>query len=73
VTAGASLNLKRFAHGFVVPPLKVIRFQVFLLFTVVLSLCVLGLCYIAVVAIWESVRGDRKLKELEREMRLEDY
>src|SRR5262249_18613810 len=34
-----------------------------LFFTVVLSLCVLGLCYIAVVAIWESVRGDRTLKK----------
>jgi hypothetical protein len=44
-----------------------------LLFAVVLSLCVLGLCYIAVVAIWESVRGDRKLKKLERETRSEDY
>jgi len=43
-----------------------------MIFTVVLSLCVLGLCYIAVVAIWESVRGDRKLKKLERETRSED-
>jgi hypothetical protein len=34
-------------------------------FTVVLSLCVI--CYVAVVAIWESVRGDRTLKKLERE------
>jgi hypothetical protein len=47
--------------------------MLFLLFTVALSLCVLGLCYIAVVAIWESVRDDRKLKKLEREMRSEDY
>ena len=44
-----------------------------LFFTVVLSLSVLGLCYIAVVAIWESVRGDRKLMKLERETRSEDY
>jgi hypothetical protein len=42
------------------------------LFTLVLSLCVLGLCYIAVAAIWESVRGDRTLKKLERETRSED-
>jgi len=44
-----------------------------LLFAVLLSLWVLGLCYIAVVAIWESVRGDRKLMKLEREPRSEDY
>jgi len=43
-----------------------------LLFTVLLSLFVLGLCYIAVVAIWESVRDDRTLKKLERETRSED-
>jgi hypothetical protein len=43
-----------------------------LFFTAVLSLCVLGLCYIAVVAIWESVRDDRTLKKLERETRSED-
>jgi uncharacterized membrane protein len=42
------------------------------LFTVVLSLCVLGLCYIAVAAIWESVRDDRKLKKIERETRSSD-
>ena len=44
-----------------------------LLFAVLLSLWVLGLCYIAVVAIWESVRGDRKLMKLERETLSEDY
>jgi len=43
-----------------------------LLFNLVLSLFVLGLCYIAVVAIWESVRDDRTLKKLERETRSED-
>jgi|AmaraimetFIIA100_FD_contig_71_190494_length_496_multi_4_in_0_out_0_2 hypothetical protein len=43
-----------------------------LLFIVVLSLCVLGLCYIAVVAIWESVRSDRTLEKVERETRSED-
>jgi hypothetical protein len=44
-----------------------------LLFAVLLILWVLGLCFIAVVAIWESVRGDRKLMKLERETRSEDY
>jgi len=34
-----------------------------LLFTVVLSLSVLGLCIIAVVAVWQSVRDDRTLKK----------
>jgi hypothetical protein len=43
-----------------------------LLFNLVLSLFVLGLCYIAVAAIWESVRGDSTLKKLERETRSED-
>jgi len=43
-----------------------------LLFNLVLSLFVLGLYYIAVAAIWESVRGDRTLKKLERETRSED-
>jgi len=43
-----------------------------LLFNLVLSLFVLGLCYIAVAAIWESVRSDRTLKKLERETRSED-
>jgi hypothetical protein len=43
-----------------------------LFFAVVLSLCVLGLCYIAVVAIWQSVRDDTTLKKLERETRSED-
>jgi hypothetical protein len=43
-----------------------------LLFAALLSLWVLGLCYIAVVAIWESVRGDRKLMKLEQETRSED-
>ena len=43
-----------------------------LLFNLVLSLFVLGLCYIAVVAIWESVRDDRTLKKLEPETRSED-
>jgi hypothetical protein len=43
-----------------------------LLFNLVLSLFVLGLCYIAVVAIWESVRQDRTLKKIERETRSED-
>src|SRR5215831_20312743 len=44
-----------------------------LFFTVVLALCVLGLCIIAIVAIWQSVgiwqsvRDDRKLEKLERE------
>jgi hypothetical protein len=38
-----------------------------LFFTVLLSLFVLGLCYIAVVAIIRSVRGDRTFKKLERE------
>jgi hypothetical protein len=41
------------------------------LFTVVLSLSVLGLCIIAVVAIWQSVRGNSTLKELGRETRSE--
>jgi|AmaraimetFIIA100_FD_contig_61_4946170_length_556_multi_2_in_0_out_0_2 hypothetical protein len=43
-----------------------------LLFTVILSLSVLGLCIIAVVAIWQSVSDDRTLKKLERETRSED-
>ena len=43
-----------------------------LLFAALLSLWVLGLCYIAVVAIWESVRDDTTLKKLERETRSED-
>ena len=43
-----------------------------LLFNLVLSLFVLGICYIAVAAIWESVRGDTTLKKLERETRSED-
>jgi hypothetical protein len=43
-----------------------------LLFNLVLSLFVLGLCYIAVAAIWEGVRGDRTLKKLEQETRSED-
>jgi hypothetical protein len=43
-----------------------------LLWIVVLALCVLGLCYIAIVAIWESVRGDRQLRKLEREVDSED-
>jgi hypothetical protein len=42
------------------------------LFTVFLSLWVLGFCYLAVVAIWQSVRGDRTLKKLKRETRSED-
>jgi hypothetical protein len=44
-----------------------------LFFTVILSLSVLGVCYIAVVAIWESVGDDRTLKKLERETRSEDW
>jgi uncharacterized membrane protein len=44
----------------------------FLFFTVVLSLCVVGLIVIALAAILGSVRGDRTLKKLERETRSED-
>jgi len=46
--------------------------MLFLVFNLVLSLFVLGLCYIAVAVIWESVREDRTLKKLERETRSED-
>ena len=42
-------------------------------FTVALSLWVVGLIVIALAAIWESVRDDRKLQKLERETRSEDY
>jgi hypothetical protein len=44
----------------------------FLFFTVVLSLCVVGLIVIALAAILGSVREDRTLKKLERETRSED-
>jgi len=45
----------------------------FLFFTIALSLCVVGLIVIALATILGSVRGDKKLKELERETRSEDY
>jgi len=44
-----------------------------LFFIVALSLCVVGLIVIALAAIWESVRDDRKLQKLERETCSEDY
>jgi hypothetical protein len=43
------------------------------LFTIALSLWVVGLMVIALAAILRSVRGDRKLKKLEREPRPGDY
>jgi len=43
-----------------------------LVFNLILSLCVLGLIYFAVGAIWESVRSDRRLEKVERETRSED-
>ena len=45
----------------------------FLFFTVALSLCVVGLIVIALAAILGSVRGDKKWKRLERELRPGDY
>jgi uncharacterized membrane protein len=44
-----------------------------LFFTVVLSLCVVGLIVIALAAILGSVRDQRKLKKPEREPRPGDY
>jgi hypothetical protein len=44
-----------------------------LFFTVALSLCVVGLVVIALAAILGRVRGDWKLKKLEREPRPGDY
>jgi hypothetical protein len=38
-------------------------------FTVVLSLCVLGICVIVLGAIWESVRADKEFRKLEKERR----
>jgi uncharacterized membrane protein len=38
-------------------------------FTVVLSLCIVGLCVIMLGAIWESLRADKEFKELERKRR----
>jgi hypothetical protein len=38
-------------------------------FTVVLSLCVLGLCIIVLGAIWESIRIDKEFRELEQKRR----
>jgi hypothetical protein len=45
----------------------------FLFFTVVLSLCVVGLIVIALAAILGSARGNRKLKKIGREPRPGDY
>jgi len=45
----------------------------FLLFTVVLSLCVVGLIVLALSSILGSVRDDWKLKKREREPRPGDY
>ena len=38
-------------------------------FTVVLSLCVIGLCVIVLGAIWESVRADREFREFLQKQR----
>ena len=38
-------------------------------FTVVLSLCVLGLCIIVLGAIWEGIRIDKEFRELEQKRR----
>ena len=38
-------------------------------FTVVLSLCVVGLCVIVLGAIWESIRADKEFRELQRQRR----
>ncbi len=38
-------------------------------FTVVLSLCVVGLCVIVLGAIWESIRADKEFRELQRKRR----
>jgi len=45
----------------------------FLFFTVVLSLCVVGLIVLALASILGSVRDDWKLKKPEREIRPGDY
>jgi hypothetical protein len=45
----------------------------FLLFTVVLSLCVVGLVVIALTAILGRLRDDWKLKKIERHPRPDDY
>jgi hypothetical protein len=45
----------------------------FLLFTVVLSLCVVGLVVIALAAILGRLRDDWKLKKIERLPRPGDY
>jgi hypothetical protein len=46
---------------------------ILLFFTIALSLWVVGLIVIALAAILGSVRGNRKLKKLEREPRPGDY
>jgi VIT1/CCC1 family predicted Fe2+/Mn2+ transporter len=45
----------------------------FLLFTVALSLCVVGLVVIALAAILGRLRDDWKLKKIERQPRPGDY
>jgi hypothetical protein len=44
-----------------------------LFFTVVLSLCVVGLVVIALAAILGRLRDDWKLKKIERQPRPDDY
>jgi uncharacterized membrane protein len=38
-------------------------------FTLVLSLCVVGICVIVLGAIWQSVRADKELREFEQSRR----
>ncbi len=38
-------------------------------FTVVLSLCVIGLCVIVVGAVWESLRAEKEFKDLAKRRR----
>jgi uncharacterized membrane protein len=38
-------------------------------FTLVLSLCVVGICVIVLGAVWQSVRADKELRELEQKWR----
>jgi hypothetical protein len=38
-------------------------------FTLVLSLCVIGICVVVLGAIWQSVRADKELRQFEQKRR----
>jgi len=38
-------------------------------FAVVLSLCVIGICVVVLGAIWQSLRADKEMRELEQKWR----